>query len=447
MSPARALVVAQREYLARVKTLGFWLATIILPLLLAALGILPTLFLFKSTSAHRVAVIDQTGVLGEELAARLAPPAEQPASETPPAAAGEEGFEQRIEQQLEAARFEVTLERPAADLDGQREELNRRVLDGEIDAWIWIAGDALESSRVEYHAGSVSNFITQDRLQDALSSVARERRFRDAGFDPEQIGELSSRMRLSTFRITEEGGEEEGAEAGLILAYALFFLLYMVLVFYGQQVMNGVIEEKSTRIVEVVVSTVRPFELLMGKLLGICGAALTQLGVWLAAMVAFTLPGVVSAMAWIPEEVDVPTLSAGLVVHFVLLFLLGFFVFSTVYAAIGSAFNDVQEAQQWAGFIVVFLVAPVLFFWMVINDPDSTVSVVASLIPMFTPLLMMLRIAIKAPPVWQVALGYLLTTAFTLFMIWLSARVYRTGILMYGKKPTLKELWRWVRHA
>ncbi|MFQ5349971.1 MAG: ABC transporter permease, partial [Thermoanaerobaculia bacterium] len=214
-----------------------------------------------------------------------------------------------------------------------------------------------------------------------------------------------------------------------------------------QQVMNGVIEEKSSRIVEVVVSTVRPFELMMGKLVGICCAALTQLAVWLGTMVAFTLPGVVSAMAWIPEEFDVPSIGAGLIVHFVLLFLLGFFVFSTVYAALGSAFNNVQEAQQWAGFIVIFLVAPVLFFWMVINDPDSTVSVVVSLIPMFTPLLMMLRIAIKTPPLWQVALGYLLTTAFTFFMIWLSARVYRTGILMYGKKPTLKELWRWVRYA
>ncbi len=452
MRVRQAFVVAQREYLARVKSLGFWLATIVLPLFLAAIGILPTLFLFKSVSAHRVAVVDRTGELGAELATRLAPAPEAaaPAALTAgkaEAEPGTEGFEQQLERQLEAARFEVTVEPAAADPEAQQAELNRRVLEGELDAWIWIAGDALESSRVEYHAASVSNFITQDRLQDALTAVAREHRYRNAGLDPEQIRELARRVRMTTFRITEEGGEEEGAEAGLILAYALFFLLYMVLVFYGQQVMNGVIEEKSSRIVEVVVSTVRPFELLMGKLLGICCAALTQLAVWLGTMVAFTLPGVVSAMAWIPEDVDVPSISAGLIVHFVLLFLLGFFVFSTVYAAIGSAFNNVQEAQQWAGFIVIFLVAPVLFFWMVINDPDSTVSVVASLIPFFTPLLMMLRIAIKTPPFWQVALGYLLTTAFTLGMIWLSARVYRTGILMYGKKPTLKELWRWMRYA
>ena len=445
MSPARAFVVAQREYLARVKSVSFWLATIVLPVFLAAIGILPTFFLLSSGSAHRVAVVDETGELGVGLIERLTPePSEDPA----PAASGAERVERQVESQLESARFETSLEPPAADPEAQRAELDRRVLDGELDAWIWIAGDALETSRVEYHAESVSNFITQDRLRDALSEVARERRYGDAGLDPEQIRKLARRVHLATFRITEEGTEEEGAEAGLILAYALFILLYMVLIFYGQQVLNGVIEEKSSRIVEVVVSTVRPFELLMGKLAGICGAALTQLAVWLGAMVAFTLPGVVSAMTWIPEDVDVPTVSPGLIGHFVLLFLLGFFVFCTVYAAIGSAFNHIQEAQQWSGVIAILLVMPpAMLFLLVVQDPDSPVSVAVSLIPPFTPLLMMLRIAIKTPPVWQVALGYLLTTAFTLFMIWLSARVYRVGILMYGKKPTFRELWRWVWHA
>ncbi len=449
MSPGRALVVAQREYLSRVKSVGFWLATAVLPLFIAAIGILPTLFMFKSVSTHRVVVVDEGGELGPGLLKWLAPPAEEESAEGRRAEdRAADGLEQRIERQIQGGRFELTLERPATDAEAQKEDLNRRVLDGDLDAWIWIAGDALETSRAEYHAASVSNFITQDRLQDALTALARERRYRDAGLDPEQVRSLVRRVRLTTFRITEEGTEEEGAEAGLILAYVLFFLLYMVLIFYGQQVMNGVIEEKSSRIVEVVVSTVRPFELLMGKLVGICAAALTQLAVWLGTMVAFTLPGVVSAMAWIPEDVDVPTISAGLIAHFVLLFLLGFFVFSSVYAAIGSAFNNIQEAQQWSSIIAILLVLPpAMLFWMVIQDPDSPISVVISLIPTFTPLLMMLRIAIKAPPAWQIALGYVLTTGFTLFMIWLSARVYRTGILMYGKKPTLKELWRWVRYA
>ncbi|MCZ7652699.1 MAG: ABC transporter permease [Thermoanaerobaculia bacterium] len=133
--------------------------------------------------------------------------------------------------------------------------------------------------------------------------------------------------------------------------------------------------------------------------------------------------------------------------HFLLLFLLGYFFFATLYAAIGAASNNLQEAQQFAGVVVIFLVAPVLLMMPVINDPDSVLAVVVSLIPPFTPLLMMLRIAVKMPPAWQIALGYLLSGGFTLLLVWLCARIYRVGILMHGKKPSLAELWRWLRYA
>jgi ABC-2 type transport system permease protein len=252
---------------------------------------------------------------------------------------------------------------------------------------------------------------------------------------------------MRSVKITETGSREEGGGAGFLLAYVLFFLLYMVLLIYGQQVMNGVLEEKSSRIVEVVVSTTRPFELMLGKLVGVSAIALTQLAIWLGTLAVATLPGIVASMAWLPAGAEIPQLELGLIVHFVLLFVIGFFVYSTFYAAIGAAFNNVQEAQQFAGFAVIFLVAPMLFFFLVIDDPDSTLSVVTSLIPPFTPLIMLLRLAVKTPPLWQVALGYALAVAFAGFMVWLAGRIYRVGILMYGKKPTIQELWRWVRRA
>jgi ABC-2 type transport system permease protein len=232
-----------------------------------------------------------------------------------------------------------------------------------------------------------------------------------------------------------------------VLAYTLFFLLYIAILVYGQQVMIGVIEEKSSRIVEVIVATTRPFDLMMGKLIGICCVALTQLGIWMLAIVVFTLPPVVAQMAWISNSVDIPTLSPTLLIHFFLFFVLGFFLFSTFYGSVGAAFNNIQEAQQFASIGAIFAVAPMLLFWMVLNDPDSPLSVVASLIPFFTPLLMLLRLAVKAPPIWQVLLGYVLTLALTWAMIWVSARIYRVGILMYGKKPSLPEIWRWIRYA
>ena len=422
-----ALVVARREYLARVRTKGFWLATIALPLLLAAMGVVPTLLMVGADTGQRLVVVDETGEIGDLLRRELG------ASEIP-------GLQ-------EVAGFTLTVEAPAADRQAQRAELNRRVLDGEIDAWSWLDDASITEGRIGYNAESVSNFLTQERLEDALSRAVRVYRLERAGYDAEAVSELTSGVRLKTSKISEEGEKEEGAEAGIILAYLLFFLLYMVLLIYGQQVMNGVLEEKTSRIVEVIVSTTRPFELMLGKLTGVCCTALTQLGIWLAALAVVTLPGVVSAMAWIPEEVDLPTFAPGIFLHFLICFLLGFFLFSSVYAAIGAAFNNVQEAQQFASVAVFFLIAPVFFFWVVINDPDSTVSVVTSLVPLFTPLLMMLRIAIKTPPAWQIVLGYLLTALATWASIWAGARIYRTGILMYGKKPSARELWRWLRRA
>lgn len=416
-------VIARREYLTRVKSKSFWLATLALPLFILAIGLIPSLLLTQTTARQRLAIVDRTGVVGPALQDALASP----------------------DTELGPALFTVELVPPGEDGDAQRAALDRRILADELDAWIWIDEAGLAADRVEYHAESVSNFITQEILSRALSRVVQTDRLRGAGYDAEQIEQLTRPLGLATVRVSEEGSEEEGAEAAIILAYILFFLLYMVLVIYGQQVMNGVLEEKSSRVVELIVSTVRPFELMMGKLVGICSVGLTQLAIWMGTLFVLTLPPVLARISWIPEGIDIPTLPAGLVVHFFLFFVLGFFVYSTLYAAIGASFNSVQEAQQFASVVVVLLVAPVFGFWMVLNDPDSTLAVATSLVPLFTPLLMMLRMAVKMPPAWQIALGYFLTAGFTLLMVWVAARIYRVGILMYGKKPSPAELWRWLR--
>ncbi len=427
MRPDRVRVVARREYLTRLKTKGFWLATIALPVFVVAVGVLPGLLISKTKISQRIVVVDAVGGFGERLVAELEE-MESPLGEG-------------------TASLVATVEPAAADAAAQRDALDRRVLDGEIDAWIRIDAEGLAANEIEYHAESVSNFLTQGLLERAISRAVRLHRLTGAGYDPAAIDELVRSVDLETVRVSREGSRAEGAEAGIILAWVLFFLLYMMLVIYGQQVMIGVIEEKTSRIVEVIVSTTRPFELMMGKLCGICLVALTQLAIWLATLVVVSLPGVVAAMAWIPEGVTVPAVPLAVLVHFLLHFLFGFFLFSAVYAAIGAAFNNVQEAQQFASVLVVFLVAPIFLFWTVLNDPDSTVSVVTSLVPLFTPLLMLLRIAVKMPPAWQILLGYALTAAFTWATIWVGARVYRVGILMYGKKPTLRELGRWIRYA
>jgi len=428
MRPENIVVIAKREYSQRIRSKGFWIATLILPLFVVAAAVLPSLLLARSRAEQRVVVVDATGLVAPQLLKG------RPKSEIRKASE-------------EVAKFEFLVEPPSSDPHAQRAGLDRRVLDKEIDAWIWVSREVLTGKPVEYHAKTVSNVMTQQVLREDLSYVVRRVRLAEAGLDADRVGALSAPVDLETVRISKEGSRAEGGLAGAAFAYILFLLLYMVLVIWGQQVMQGVLEEKSSRIIEVVLSSVRPFELMMGKLVGICLVGLTQFSIWLVTLAAVATPGVMASIAGLPEGMKLPTVTPVMVLHFILLFILGFFVFSTLYAAIGASFNNLQEAQQLAGVAVFFLIIPVFLMLPIINDPGSTFAVVASLIPLFTPLLMTLRISLEMPPLWQILLGYALTFGFLVGMVWICARIYRIGILMYGKKPTFQELWKWIRYA
>jgi ABC-2 type transport system permease protein len=414
----KTLVIAQREYLARVRTKGFWIATLVLPLVMAAMFAVPVLVLMKSTASLEAVVVDETGRIGAGIAVRLS---------------GDSA---------EAGRARVE-----ADPEAQRAALDRRLLDEGIDAWIWIGREGLADNRVEYHARSVSNTLTQEVIEDAISEAVQEMRLTEAGLDPETVRPLLEPVHLQTIKVSEEGSRSEAGEAGFFLAYGTFFLLYMVLLLWGQQVLQGALEEKTSRIVEVVIASVRPFDLMLGKLLGIGGAAFTQFGIWLTTVVVLTAPGLVAALGALPEDVGLPTFSALQAGAIFVFFILGFFVYASLFAAVGASFNNLQEAQQLAYLPTSLIILPVFFLFPVINDSSSTLAVVTSLIPPLTPILMPLRIAVEMPPLWQVGLAVVLTGLFVYLMVALCGRIYRVGILMYGKKPTIKELWRWVRYA
>ncbi|HSG38201.1 MAG TPA: ABC transporter permease [Thermoanaerobaculia bacterium] len=431
------LVVLKREYLQRVKTKGFWIATLALPLFIGAMTLLPALLMSKSKTSQNIVVVDETGRLGAELKRRLASRQGQKMNEERGMAVDESKM----------ARFDVTLQEPAANRQQQKEALDRRVLDKEIDAWVWISPKVLDGEKVEYHARSVSNVFTQDALEDDLSWVVRRERFQQAGIDPARMDELSKSVKLATQKVSAKGTRAEAGIGGMMLGVVLFLMLYMSILIWGQQVMTSVLEEKGSRVIEVLISSITPFELMMGKLLGVCLVGMTQIGIWLATMGVISAPGVAASIALLPKDSDLPQLAIPMLFHFGLLFILGFFAYATIYAAIGSAFNNLQEAQQAASVAVIFVVIPVTVMYPVINDPNSTMATVLSLIPMFTPLLMPLRIAIEMPPWWQLALAYALTIGFVIGMVWFCSKIYRVGILMYGKKPTFQEIWKWTRYA
>jgi ABC-2 type transport system permease protein len=441
MRPNNVVVIAKREYLQRAKTKAFWLTTLILPLFVSAISIVPTLLLSKSKTQQKIVVVDETGKVGSSLVATMnAQQAEAPKEK--PAA----GLSRRQSEE-ENVSFDAETEAPAPDRTAQRTDLDRRVLGKQLDAWVWIGPEVFQDKPVEYHARSVSNIFTQAALRDDLSTVVRQVRFRAAGIDPAKVDELSRSVKLDTQKVSVGGSRAEGGLGAAALAMVLFFILYISIIMWGQQVMQGVLEEKGSRVIEVVISSVTPFELMMGKLLGICLLGLTQLTIWLGTVLVVTTPGLVAAMAILPAGVSLPTLSAAMVINFVLLFILGFLAYATLYAGIGASFNNIQEAQQAAGLAMVFVIVPVMVMYPVINDPNSRMATIMSLIPMFTPLLMPLRIAIDMPPVWQLALAYALTIGFVIGMVWICARIYRVGILMYGKKPTFAEIWKWTRYA
>jgi ABC-2 type transport system permease protein len=423
MSWSKVQIILVREYLSRVRTAGFWIGTVAIPLLMGAWLVLPSLIMAKSRGELHLAVVDETG--------RVAPALER--------IAGGPG-ERRADFRLEVLA-------PQGDREAQRAALDARVLADEVDAWLWIDEAGLAANEVLYHGRTVTNLITLDALDDLLTEVVREQRLAAAGYDVDEVQKLVARVGLEKVRVTEEGAKADLGVGELALAIGLFTILYMAIMIYGNMVMQGVLEEKSSRIVEVIAASTRPSELMAGKLLGICAAALTQLAIWIVSAMLISAPGLLAGIASLPAGVHLPEVSPAIVGHFFALFLLGFLLYASFYALIGAAFNNAQEAQQLATFGVIFIVVPWMVFMPVLNDPDSTMAVVFSIIPMFAPMIMMLRIAIKMPPAWQLALAYGLLLLADLAMVWVCARVYRVGILMYGKKPTLKEIWRWARYA
>jgi len=443
MQTGKVRVILQREYISRVKTKGFWIGTVILPLFMVAVTVLPSVLLSRSRANLRLVVVDATGKMAPSLVERLRG-VEKPAAENASTAA-RRALEGERRRPAPRADFVVEAEPVAGDRAAQRQALDERVMSEKIDAWVWIDEDGLAKNTVEYHGQNVSNIVVQERLSRALTEVVRDARLRAAGYDADKVAALDQEIELTTLRVTKEGGKAEQGVAGFFFAYALFLTLYMVLMIYGQQVMNGVLEEKSSRVVEVVISTVTPFEMMLGKLAGIGLVAFTQIGIWLGTAAILTAPQIVIGLAALPA--GIPSVTPAIILHFLGFFVLGFFLYATFFAAIGSAFNDIREAQQAATSATFFLVAPVILMFLIVNDPDSPVAILTSLFPPFTPLLMMLRIVVKTPPVWQIALGYALTAAAAVGMVWVCAKIYRTGILMYGKKPTFKELWQWVRYA
>jgi ABC-2 type transport system permease protein len=430
-------IIARSEYLRRVKSKGFIIATILAPVgLLVLIGVSVWVgVLTQETGARTVAIVDRTERLGAALADRL-PDSYTAAIETVP-----------------------------------EDSLQARVRRGELDGYFVLPQGLLGGGEeAAYYSEGGGGFSAQFRLQDAVGDVVRRARLEAAGASAEVLDAAEERVGVRLVALTDEGESEDATWLFAGLGYAMGFIIYIAMFVYGAMVMRGVIEEKTNRIVEVVASSARPFQLMMGKVLGIGAVGLTQFALW----VALALAGLVALGTVLAGFVDPAALAGGdaaataaavedlpfdpaaltlanvpfdLIVYFLLFFLGGYLLYGSLFAAVGSAVEQESDAQSLQLPVMIPVILPAVFLPFVADNPDAPVSIALSLVPFFSPILMVVRAAATAVPFWQMALALVLLALAFVGTIWVASRIYRVGILMYGKKATFRDLARWVRYA
>ncbi|MFT5141444.1 MAG: ABC-2 type transport system permease protein [Rhodothermales bacterium] len=430
----RMWIVAKNEFLKRVKTRAFILTTLLGPLAFVAfVAIVGFISVMTVTGGgeRTIAVVDQTGVLFDRLAAD--------------------------------AGDQYRLVPSSAPIDTVR----ARVLDDTYNGYLVIPEDALSgSSEVMYHTtdGGLSSTF-QRVLERSVESVVEDVRLEAANVTPEVQSILSDRIRVRTIVLTPEGETAGNAGAYAVVGFIMGFLIYISMLVYGSIVMRGVIAEKTSRVVEILVSSVRPYQLLLGKVLGIGAMGLVQMVIWAILIMAGTVgSGFIIALFADPASLNLPEsasqqellaaidfqppqLGAEVFIWFVLFFLVGYLLYASIFAAIGSAVEQEADAQGFMLPVMIPIILSMVFVQAIIEEPNSTLAVVLSMLPLFSPVPMVVRIAVTDVPFWQVGGSFLLSMLAFFGAVWVSSRIYRVGILMYGKKPTLKDLIKWARYA
>jgi ABC-2 type transport system permease protein len=328
-------------------------------------------------------------------------------------------------------------------LEEVEKELTARVRRDELEGYLVLPADILQSGVVKYHARNVGDDFTREQIRGRVSQAVRDQRMDDENISPELIARINTPVQLEAIN-TESGRQESGG--GFFFVFIVGFMIYIMIIMYGQVVLAAVVEEKETRIAEMLFSSVRSFPLMLGKLIGVSLVALTQFAVWALAFAAFALYGV-GMLSERGLNIQLPAVPAIFFLYFFLFFLLGYFVYATVYALVGSMVTTTQEGGQLAMPILFVLIIGFYFAFPVIRSPNSGLAFWVSMFPFFSPITMIVRIVTQTPPLWQIVLSLAIGYATVILLMWLTARIYRVGMLMYGKRATVPEVLRWIRQT
>ena len=434
MNFAKIWLITKREYLTRVQTKSFLLSTFLTPLFIIGLmGLVIYVTVSENEAPKQVVVIDETLRISNKLV------------------------------EIDPVRYIPSYESP--------EVIREEVLEGQWDGYILIESDFLsENSTATFVHNGAGGISFYESLRSDLRDVTREIRLQDNDVSQDIISIFEERPSLENKRINEEGIEEDSnafvsSIAGILIGVFIFIGLFG----YGAILMRSVIEEKTSRIVEIITSSVKPIELMVGKLVGVCLVALTQFGLWIATYAGITVFAapvaqffITQRMGSVPTDMVNPGMESASVdlsfldqfsvnpvflMYFFVFFILGFLMYSSIFAAIGAAVDSEQDSQQFMTPVMLPILIGYMLNFRIAEVPDSTFATIVSLFPLTSPINMMTRLLVSNVPFWEVLLSIVLLIASVAGMMLLSAKIYRTGILIYGKKPSFKEIFKWIRQS
>lgn len=430
MNFQQILLVLKREYATRIRSKAFIIATILIPLgMVAFMGIGIGIALWDSQPAHTIGIVDQTHSIYPQLK-DLAPDRYKDYSSLP------------------------------------EDSLRSMVQNEKIDGYITLNDSILSgNTSPEFVSSGAGGLSLQSTIQSDLREAIRKVRLNRAHVSKNVQDIYESKIELKTRKLTKEG-KKTNDDTGFLTAVGVIMgvIIFMSVLGYGGLITRSVIEEKTNRIIEVIASSVKPIELLLGKMAGVGALALTQIAIWIASILGLaTIAGPIvssyiaekvpdqaaqaaqSSQGISPSAFTIPTIEPSLIILFVVFFILGYLIYSSLFAAVGSAVDSETDTQQFMFPIMLPIMIGYFIMFRAMANPDSTLSVVGSLIPFCAPIVMITRIAITDVPIWQILTSILLMIGTFVGTMWLSAKIYSVGILSYGKSANFKELLKWIR--
>jgi ABC-2 type transport system permease protein len=404
-------LIARREYLERIRTRGFLVTTIMIPLVMAGFIFGSAIVGSRSHADAHIAVVSSNVQLALDLQTQMQRQRREPTALADP------------NPQKRNHIFIDPMSPPASEEQATRTLLAEQLDSGDLDGFLWItpAADPSDPPTLAFTPRSSEQSYLQEILAANLTQMLHQPVGVQTVLPPKYVDPDSSAVSITV----------------------LFFLMYMVIMLYGMNVARSIIEEKTSRVFEVMLATIRPEEMMAGKILGVGSVGLTQVGIWLTAVLLF---GTAFAARLGAASIHIG-LTPSQIVFFFVYFLLGYLFYSSIAAALGAMTNSEQELQQLNMLLVLPLAVCFIALRSVLSSPDSTLAQTLALIPPFTPLLMYLRVSLGHPAPWEVALSLVLTSASIYGIIWLTSRIYRIGVLMYGKRPNLPEILRWLKYS